>query len=620
MGAGFAFADIVACANDIVIVTTADHAAADGPKIVYVNHAFTRLTGYSPEEVIGKTPSILQGSATSAETRARIRQALDLGQSIQVEILNYGKSGQEYWLDLNIVPLRDGQGIITHFVAIERNITEKKRAQQLLTENERFLDAVIENIPNMIFVKDAENLRFFRFNRAGETLLGMSRQELLGKSDYDFFPKSEADFFVTKDREVLDSGELLDIPEEEIQTANGKRFLHTKKIPIKDQSGRPRYLLGISEDITERKQAEQARRESEQRYQTLFNGMLEGVVMQDRSGSMISHNPAAQRILGLSADQLEGYSSLDPRWQAIRETGEPFPGDQHPSMVCLRTGEPCRDIVMGLRRSDDSVTWIQISSEPLYKDNDSKPFAVVSTFHDITARQQIDQMKNEFISVVSHELRTPLTSIRGALGLLHGGAIAGLPSQAHHLVDIAMRNCDRLLSLINDLLDMEKIASGKSKLLRETIPLAELVTTALQVNQPYGEKYHVRFVSKELAPELSVSVDRMRMLQVLANLLSNAAKFSPVGGIVEVAVGKVESNWGRITVSDQGPGVPEDFRDHIFGKFAQADSSSTREQGGTGLGLAISRALVTQHGGHIGFYDNEPQGTVFYVDLPLVSS
>ena len=224
-------------------------------------------------------------------------------------------------------------------------------------------------------------------------------------------------------------------------------------------------------------------------------------------------------------------------------------------------------------------------------------------------------MKTEFVSTVSHELRTPLTSIRGSLGLIAGGVAGDLPETAKTLVGIAKNNCERLIRLINDILDSEKIESGKMRLDLEAIDIKQVVRQALTANEGFAEQHRVTMRLRAPDEPLRVCIDSDRMIQVLTNLLSNAIKFSPPDGAVEVNVLRV-ARGVRVEVSDHGPGVPDKFRDRIFQKFSQADSSDTRQKGGTGLGLNISRALIEKMGGHIGFSSEADVGATFFFELP----
>ncbi|NQU57190.1 MAG: response regulator, partial [Rhodospirillales bacterium] len=234
---------------------------------------------------------------------------------------------------------------------------------------------------------------------------------------------------------------------------------------------------------------------------------------------------------------------------------------------------------------------------------------------DITDRKQSDTAKAEFVSTVSHELRTPLTSIKGSLGLIRSGALGGLPEKLRSMVEIAYNNSERLVLLINDILDMEKIQAGKMDFHMKPVAVAGLLKDAMVANKGYGDEHSVTFECQCFEDDIMVHGDEDRLMQVLSNLMSNAAKFSPDGEQVDLSVTR-RGETIRIAVKDNGPGIPEEFRDRIFVKFSQADSSDTRQKGGTGLGLSISKAIVEQHGGTIGFDTVTGKGSTFYIDLP----
>ena len=238
------------------------------------------------------------------------------------------------------------------------------------------------------------------------------------------------------------------------------------------------------------------------------------------------------------------------------------------------------------------------------------------TVRDITQRKRSELLKNEFISTVSHELRTPLTSIGGALGLLVGGAAGVIPAEADRLIGIAKNNSDRLIRLINDILDLERIESGKLNIRREPIQLASALSTAIVENQGIGDDHGVAFMLVGVDPGIIAAADADRLTQVMTNLLSNAAKFSPRHSTVDISTWR-RGNVVRVSVSDHGPGIPKEFSEHIFEKFSQADASSSRNHEGTGLGLSIVKALVEGMDGRVGFESDPGEGTTFYFDLPL---
>ena len=233
------------------------------------------------------------------------------------------------------------------------------------------------------------------------------------------------------------------------------------------------------------------------------------------------------------------------------------------------------------------------------------------------AAEDVSRFKSEFTSTVSHELRTPLTSIRGSLGLISSGVMGKLKPEVAKLVDIACNNTERLLFLINDILDIDKIESGKMDFVMGPVDLMVVLRQSLEANQPYGEQYQIQYVLKKIIGDLKVYADTGRLMQVLNNLLSNAAKFSPEGAEVEICVLQNDSMI-RIEVKDHGAGIPLQFQSRIFEKFSQADASDTRKVGGTGLGLSISKAIMEKMGGAIGFNTVEGKGTTFYIDICVI--
>jgi signal transduction histidine kinase len=240
----------------------------------------------------------------------------------------------------------------------------------------------------------------------------------------------------------------------------------------------------------------------------------------------------------------------------------------------------------------------------------------LGVIEDITVRKEVERLKSEFTAVVSHELRTPLTSIRGSLGLILGALATSLQPKVKDLLEIAQSNCERLVLLVNDILDVEKFSAGQMRFEFQTVALAGLVQQAVDANEGYARKFHVRIEIEPADPQCRVSVDPDRFIQVMSNLLSNAAKYSPQGGAVRVRT-EARGELVRVSVRDDGPGIPESFHEHIFEKFSQADASSTREKGGTGLGLHIAKRFVEHMQGRIGFASEPGRGSTFWIELPL---
>ncbi|MEF2070578.1 ATP-binding protein [Consotaella aegiceratis] len=269
-------------------------------------------------------------------------------------------------------------------------------------------------------------------------------------------------------------------------------------------------------------------------------------------------------------------------------------------------------------RPDKRIVWVRFDAEP--RVDGSGTLVWDGTATDVTSQKQSERMKDEFISIVSHELRTPLTSIRGSLGLIASGKVGELPAKMAGLAKIAHQNSERLVMLVNDILDMEKIKSGKLDFSLKEIAIGALLKQAVAANAEYLPDKEIEINLVDATPNAAIVADPDRLHQVLSNLLSNAIKFSPAGSIVTVSTELVDDAFLRMSVRDEGPGIPEDFRDRIFSKFEQADSSSTRKTGGTGLGLNISKAIVEKMDGRITFETCVGKGTTFYVDLPLSKS
>jgi two-component system sensor histidine kinase VicK len=242
----------------------------------------------------------------------------------------------------------------------------------------------------------------------------------------------------------------------------------------------------------------------------------------------------------------------------------------------------------------------------------------VVAFTDTTERRALDRMKDEFISTVSHELRTPLTSLRAALGLVTGGTLATRPEKLQQMLDIATGNTDRLVRLVNDILELERIGSGKAELHYTMCSADDLFRRAAGLQQTDASKGQLRITFNSQG--VNIWADPDRILQTLTNLISNAIKFSPPGTEIHLRARRIDANEAEIQVRDQGRGIPEDKLERIFERFHQVDASDSRTMGGTGLGLAICRSIVAQHGGRIWATSTVGQGSTFHFTMPTKPS
>jgi len=342
--------------------------------------------------------------------------------------------------------------------------------------------------------------------------------------------------------------------------------------------------------------AARALAESQAQMQAVLDSARDPILVVDRHGVVELANRACGEAFGASSRSLVGTD--------ISDLVPALAGGAHPA------GE------VRVTRRDGSGFPAEISTGVFERDGREMSVCIL---RDMTERHRLDQLKNEFVSTVSHELRTPLTSIRGSLGLIVAGAAGPLPDKAKALLEIAHKNSERLVGLVNDILDIEKIESGRMEFRHDRLEARSLVEQAVEANQSYAAQHEVEYrITAQPDEALPVLGDADRLIQVLTNLLSNAAKFSPAGTAVEVEVETAGSQI-RVSVRDRGAGIPEAFRNRIFQRFAQADASDVRRKGGTGLGLSIAKAIVERHGGRIGFEPAEGGGTRFWFTLPLLT-
>ena len=345
-------------------------------------------------------------------------------------------------------------------------------------------------------------------------------------------------------------------------------------------------------------------------FESIFHALPDAVVLADAERRILRANPAAAQLFGYERDELKGrktlmlYAHQDSYLQRGREQYHPGADPADSSIVEIEY------------RRKDGTTFVGETVGAVVHTPEHNVFGYLGVIRDISARKEVERIKEEFVSTVSHELRTPLTSLSGSLGLVYGGAAGTLPAKAAELVTVAYRNSERLIHLVNDILDMERLATGRIEFKMAPVSLRDMLLDAEEVNLGYAERYSVQLAVAMPVPEVAIHVDRDRMHQVLTNLISNAVKFTPVGSAVLIRACIREDNI-RIEVCDEGPGIPDSLRPRLFERFAQADASDARQKGGTGLGLAISKAIVEEHHGRIGFEANQPRGTVFFVELPM---
>ena len=389
------------------------------------------------------------------------------------------------------------------------------------------------------------------------------------------------------------------------------RWMRSEAVVVdRDKQGKAVRMIGTQADITELHNSRHALEVSEKRFRQVQSAAPIGMVLMDNSGHFLGVNDAFCRLSGYSEDQLlstvrmPDLMAKDERKKLYSEIGNLMNGDDNHVYIAEHR------IVTG----NGSERWGLFHITWAYDKNKDEHY-FISQIIDITDQKKIEQIKNEFVSTVSHELRTPLTSIKGALGLVLATGTDQLEDAKKRLIDIALSNTERLTTIVNDILDLEKISSGEVDFVFQDLDMSALIDEAVRENSPFASthKNTLRFEHPNLP--LNVTADFNRTKQVMANLISNACKYSDPE--TEVLV-KAEQLEGKVIVyiQNRGPGIPDNFKPLMFQAFSQADSSDTRAKGGTGLGLNITKQIVSRHQGEIGF-ESAPDGiTVFWFTYP----
>lgn len=355
--------------------------------------------------------------------------------------------------------------------------------------------------------------------------------------------------------------------------------------------------------------AMQALARSESLFREAYENAPIGIALVSIAGEWLRVNQLLCDMLGYTAEELTRTT-----FQAITHAEDLETDLRQVQQVLAREIRAYQMEKRYLHKNGHPV-WAQLNVS-LVADG-ARPLYFIAQIQDISERKSIEAAKAEFLTMVSHELRTPVTALRGALGILAAGAAGELPPKAQALTALADRNADRLHRLVNDILDIEKIESGAFAYRRSDVDLNQLVAQAAIDLKPYADQYQVQIDVRSDLPRAFVHADADRLMQVLANLISNAVKYSPPGGKVELQISRTSARI-RVSITDHGEGIPEMFRAHIFEKFAQANWTATNPKGGSGLGLNISRAIIEHHGGVLAFGTELGVGSTFYFELPVL--
>lgn len=618
--------------------------------VQWINEGFTRLTGYQLSEIKGRRPGdFLQGPESDPDVIQQMSAALGKRQVFDVDIVNYTKSGKAYWVRIICNPMYSENGQHEGYIAIETDITDEKNAEQQTILNNQLIArqlqafTILNQLAANASLSTAEQLHKALLVGRDYLKLTIGIISRIKGDDYKVISVSAADdsgIFIGQHFNLAETYCDLVLKADDLVSLQHVEQSEFRDHPCYTGMGFESYI-GVTLEVEGKRygtltfSSTEAREDEFNDTDKLFVRLLarwvSAIIQRDRAARELKRNESRLRGLfelspiGIALNDLETGQFIDQNASLLAPTGYSREEFMALSYWDLTPKEYEAEEMAQLENLKETGRYGPYEKEYIRKDGSRYPVVlngmlveepngkklIWSMIEDISERKRIERMKNEFISTVSHELRTPLTAISGALGLMKGGVAGELPDALNKMLEVAFKNSQRLNLLINDLLDMEKLLAGKMTF--DILPhnVFELLEQSIETNQSYADQFRVQLVLTKCSVDLQILVDATRFAQIMSNLISNAAKFSPIEGRVDLSATQ-EGNRVRLSVRDYGPGIPKEFHDRIFQKFSQADSSDSRQKGGTGLGLAISRELVERMNGEIGFTSSN-EGTEFFI-------
>ncbi|HUE12590.1 MAG TPA: PAS domain-containing protein [Planctomycetaceae bacterium] len=586
-------------------------------KYLWVSKPYADWLGLPAETIVGRPIAEIVGREAFEQMRFRFEQVL-AGKSVQYEeVVDYKGLGPR-WINGVYTPTFDARGSADGWVAVILDFTERRHVEEALRRSEERFARFMQFLPGSAWIKDL-NGRYVYANDAAVTIFDRSRESLYDKRDQEVFPAQVAAQFAENDRKALTSQTGVQLIETLEHSDGVVHHSLVSKFPILGPEQRPAFIGGIAIDITDRLQAEKVRAESEERFRQLAETINEVFWMVDlRETKILYISPAYERVWGRTCQSL--YD--EPR--SFIEAVHPDDKERVQAAAVERQSRgESTDEEYRIVTPEGSVRWIRNRAFPV-KDAEGQVFRMAGIAEDITekkraeeALKQADRRKDEFLATLAHELRNPLAPICNAVELIQFAE--GNPSAVEEARTVLKRQLGHLVRLVDDLLEISRITSGKLQLRKERIEFAAAVHSAVEATRPLvAAAGHELTIS--LPPEpIYLDADSTRLAQILSNLLNNAAKYAEKGGHIWLTAER-QGDSVTVSVRDTGIGIAAEHLAHIFEMFSQALPALERSQGGLGIGLALVRGLVELHGGTIEAQSDGPgQGSEFTIRLPVAS-